>query len=213
MALTRAVSDFKDSVKAATTTNVTLSGGAPTTVDGITLLVNDSVLVRSQSTASQNGVYRVTTLGTGANGTWTRRSDFNAANQITGGALIFIEQGTVNGNVFYYLPGGLGTVTIDSTSLSFSNLYSTIASGITLTGTYGNANVAAYMPTYTGNINTTGTLTASAVTAQNGIFVNSSNVSASYSIATGVNGLSVGPITINNGVAVTVASGQRWVVL
>ena len=54
MALTRAVSDFKDSVKAATTTNITLSEGAPTTVDGISLLANDSVLVKSQTDPTQN---------------------------------------------------------------------------------------------------------------------------------------------------------------
>jgi hypothetical protein len=143
MALTRAVSDFKDSVKAATTTNITLAGGAPTTVDGISILVNDSILVRSQSDPTQNGLYRVTTLGTGANGTWTRRSDFNAANQISGGVLIFVEQGTANGNVFYYLPGGLGTVTVGSTALNFSNLYATIGGNIS-------ANIAAFLTTYQG---------------------------------------------------------------
>jgi hypothetical protein len=158
MALTRAVSDFKDSVKAATTTNITLTGGAPTTVDGVSLSANDSVLVRSQTDSTQNGLYRVTTLGTGANGTWTRRSDFNASNQVSAGALIFVEQGTTNGNVFYYLPGGIGTVSVGSTALNFSNLYSTISSG----GTYSNSNVAAYLPTYSG------TLTASSVTTTSG---------------------------------------------
>lgn len=164
MALTRAVTDFKDSVKAATTADVTLSGGAPTVVDGVTLLVNDSVLVKSQATPSQNGVYRVTTLGTGANGTWTRRSDFNASNQITGGALTFVEQGTVSGNVYYYLAGGLGTVTVDSTSITFSNLYSTITAGISGgSGTYSNSNVDAYLPTYTGNIKAGNLITVSGI--------------------------------------------------
>jgi hypothetical protein len=159
MALTRAVSDFKDSVKAATTTNITLSGGAPTTVDGISLSANDSVLVRSQTDTTQNGLYRVTTLGTGANGTWTRRSDFNASNQVSAGALIFVEQGTTNGNVFYYLPGGVGTVSVGSTALNFSNLFSTITgSG----SSYGNTQVAAYLPTYSS------TLTASTITTLNG---------------------------------------------
>jgi hypothetical protein len=161
MALTRVVTDFKDSVKAATTTNVTLSGGAPNTLDGISLSVNDSVLVKDQSTPSQNGVYRVTTLGTGANGTWTRRNDFNSSNQITAGALVFIEQGTISGNVYYYLAGGLGTVTVDSTSLTFSNLYTSIASGIASL-VYSNSNVASYLPTYSG------TLTAGSVTTKSG---------------------------------------------
>lgn len=51
------------------------------------------------------------------------------------------------------------------------------------------------------------------VTATNGIFVNASTVNSSYSIASGFNGLSVGPMTVASGAVVTIASGQRWVVL
>ena len=49
--------------------------------------------------------------------------------------------------------------------------------------------------------------------ASNGIVVNSSTVSASYTIASGTNAMSVGPITVASGQAVTVTAGQRWVVL
>ena len=49
--------------------------------------------------------------------------------------------------------------------------------------------------------------------ATNGIFVNSTTVSQSYTIAPGFNGYSTGPMTIASGVTVTVSSGQRWVVL
>ena len=59
---------------AGTTSNISLSGGAPNSLDGISLSVNDKVLVKSQTTSSQNGVYYVSTLGTGSNGTWTRDS-------------------------------------------------------------------------------------------------------------------------------------------
>ena len=48
---------------------------------------------------------------------------------------------------------------------------------------------------------------------QGAIIVNQTNVTASYTIASGTNGFSVGPITVNSGVAVTVSSGQRWVVI
>lgn len=54
---------------------------------------------------------------------------------------------------------------------------------------------------------------AAVVTATNGILVNSSTVNTSYSIASGFNGLSVGPMTVASGAVVTIASGQRWVVL
>jgi hypothetical protein len=56
-------------------------------------------------------------------------------------------------------------------------------------------------------------LSAPQVRASNGIVVNSKTVSASYSIASGDCGMSVGPVTISTGQTVTVASGSRWVVL
>ena len=59
----------------------------------------------------------------------------------------------------------------------------------------------------------TGEFQASVPVASNGIFVNSATVAASYSIASGYNGHSVGPMTIASGQSVTVASGQRWVIL
>jgi len=45
------------------------------------------------------------------------------------------------------------------------------------------------------------------------IFENSLTISANYTLSTSKNGLSVGPVTINSGVSVTVPSGQRWVIL
>ena len=46
-----------------------------------------------------------------------------------------------------------------------------------------------------------------------GIVLNNTTISANYTIAAGVNGFSVGPVTVATGVAVTVTSGQRWLVL
>lgn len=57
------------------------------------------------------------------------------------------------------------------------------------------------------------TQTAPIQRASNGIIVNSKTVSASYSIASGDAGMSVGPVTVASGQTVTVASGSRWVVL
>ena len=59
----------------------------------------------------------------------------------------------------------------------------------------------------------TGTLTSPVVSASNGLVVNSATVSASYSIPSGSNAMSVGPVTVASGQSVTVASGNRWVVL
>lgn len=49
--------------------------------------------------------------------------------------------------------------------------------------------------------------------ASNGIFVDSATVSSNYTITSGYNGYSVGPVTVNAGVTVTVAAGQRWIIL
>jgi hypothetical protein len=59
----------------------------------------------------------------------------------------------------------------------------------------------------------TSTLTSPIVSASNGLVVNSATVSASYSIPSGSNAMSVGPVTVASGQTVTVASGSRWVVL
>jgi hypothetical protein len=59
----------------------------------------------------------------------------------------------------------------------------------------------------------TGELKASEIVATNGLLVNSTTVSASYTIASGTNAMSVGPITVASGQNVTVSSGQRWIVI
>jgi hypothetical protein len=45
------------------------------------------------------------------------------------------------------------------------------------------------------------------------IVINNTTISANYTIASGTNGFSVGPMTVSSGYAVTVSSGQRWVVI
>ena len=82
------------------------------------------------------------------------------------------------------------------------------------------ANATSGTPTviYTSNAKllykpSTGELQSSALVASNGIMVNSTTVSSSYTIASGQNGMSIGPVTVNSGVTVTVSSGQRWLVL
>jgi len=59
----------------------------------------------------------------------------------------------------------------------------------------------------------TGDMQSSAVTASNGIFVNSATVTASYTIASGNNASSAGPLVVDSGATVTVASGGRWVIV
>jgi len=55
--------------------------------------------------------------------------------------------------------------------------------------------------------------TAPQIRASNGLLVNSATVSANYTLATGDNAVSAGPVTISSGVTVTVSSGSIWVVV
>jgi hypothetical protein len=59
----------------------------------------------------------------------------------------------------------------------------------------------------------TGELKVKAPVAQNGILVNATTMTSNYTIATGTNGLSVGPFTIGSGVVLTIESGQRHLIL
>jgi hypothetical protein len=86
----RAGLDVKQSVRAATTGNITLSNTQ--TIDGIALSVGDRVLVKDQTTGSQNGIYVV------ASGAWARSSDADAPNEVSPGLFLFVEEGTLNGD-------------------------------------------------------------------------------------------------------------------
>ena len=85
-------SNFKKSVKVATTANITLSGVQ--TIDGISVVSGDRVLVKNQTTASQNGIYIVNAS------TWTRSVAADGANEIDS-AVVGVDQGTTNGGRFF----------------------------------------------------------------------------------------------------------------
>ena len=103
--------DVKDSVKAATTANITLSGTQ--TVDGVALSVGDRVLVKNQTTGSENGIYVVASSG------WSRAADADADSEVTAGLFTFVEEGTVNGDAGFSLTTN-GSITVGTTALSFS---------------------------------------------------------------------------------------------
>jgi Coiled stalk of trimeric autotransporter adhesin len=131
--------DWKEPVRAATTANIaTLAGGAPNVIDGVTLVANDRVLVKNQTTTSQNGLYAVTTLGTGANGTWTRTGDADAPAEING-ATVLIEAGTVNQGDIYQQTATVATLGTDAvtwTKVSEGNqIYTADGTTLTLSGT------------------------------------------------------------------------------
>lgn len=97
--------------RVASTANLTLSGLQA--VDGVTVVADDRVLVKSQTTASQNGIYIASTS------TWQRSLDFNGANDVMCGTLIAITAGTVNANTIWQLTT-TGTITPGTTSTTFA---------------------------------------------------------------------------------------------
>lgn len=78
---------IKGPCRVATTANITLSGTQ--TIDGVLVAVGDRVLVKNQTTASENGIYYVDT------GSWRRTKDFSRSNDIVVGTQIFVTSGTL----------------------------------------------------------------------------------------------------------------------
>lgn len=102
-------------------------------------------------------------------------------------------------------PASGAAISNDTTTTSnFFPLFASASSGTPTTIHTSNAKYT-YQPA-------TGELSAPAVISTNGISLNSETVAVNYTIPTGQNGSSVGPITINTGVTVTVSTGQRWVI-
>ena len=69
---------------------------APNTLDGVALAAGDRLLLKDQGSGAQNGLWVVSTLGTGSNGIWDRASDFDSDAQVTSGAFMFVEEGASN---------------------------------------------------------------------------------------------------------------------
>lgn len=111
-------------VRVATTgSNITLSGGAPSTLDTIPLAPGDRILVKDQSTPSQNGVYEVQTLGTGSNGTWVRTADADTTGELITGTYVFVDAGATNSSTSFVLTT-TGTITIGVTPITWTQYFS-----------------------------------------------------------------------------------------
>jgi hypothetical protein len=108
--------DWKASVRAATTTNVTLASDLENgdTLDGVTLATGNRVLVKNQSTGSENGIYVVK-----ASGAPDRSTDADTGAELTSNFAVFVEEGTVNADQGYVLTND-GAITVGTTALTFT---------------------------------------------------------------------------------------------
>lgn len=121
--------DVKASVRVATTANITLSGTQ--TIDGVAVSSGERVLVKNQSTGSQNGIYVC------AAGAWSRATDADTNAEVTSGMYTFVEEGTTNANSGWILSNA-NPITLGTTALTFVQFTGagqlTAGAGLTKTG-------------------------------------------------------------------------------
>ena len=106
--------DIKGSCVAATTGNITIATALNNgdTLDGVTLSTNDRVLVKDQSSASENGIYVV--------GSSPARADDLAAGSDAAGMFTFVEQGTVNADNGFVCTSNKGSAVVGTNNLAFA---------------------------------------------------------------------------------------------
>jgi hypothetical protein len=181
--------DYKQATRVITVSNITLSGGAPSQVDGVNLSLDDRVLVIGQSNKAQNGIYEVTTVGSGANGTWVRSGDTNSTGELLAGTIVMVTEGLVYADTQWKLttdnPITIGVSELifeQNSAFAFGNVY---------------ANGTAVLANSVGD-----TLT---LTAGNNISISGNNTSKTVTI--GVTGISLNSISNGTSNVNVVSSG------
>ena len=108
--------DIKDSVVATTTANGTLASAFANgqSIDGVTLQTGDRILIKNQTTASQNGIYNVN-----ASGAPSRTTDM-ATGSNAAGAFVFVEQGTINAENGFTCTSDTGSAVVGTNNLTFA---------------------------------------------------------------------------------------------
>ena len=116
--------------RAATTGNVDLSADLQNgdTLDGVTLATGNRVLVKDQSTASQNGIYTVV-----ASGTASRDTDFDAIGELAG-QLVVVQEGSTNSDKIFLCTTDT-SATLGSDTITFTVVQPSNVGDVTLTGT------------------------------------------------------------------------------
>lgn len=181
--------DYKQATRVITIANIDLSGGTPNQVDGVNLTIDDRILVIGQSTASQNGIYFVDTVGSGADGTWLRSTDTNSTGELLAGTIVMVTEGVTYHDTQWKLttnnPIVIGTTSLtfeQNSAFAFGNIY---------------ANSTAVLATSVGDVLT--------LSAGNNISIIGNNSSKSVTI--GVTGISLNSISNGTSNVDVVSSG------
>jgi hypothetical protein len=158
--------DWKASVRAATTEDITLASDLENgdVVDGVTLATGDRVLVKNQSTGSQNGIYVVK-----ASGAPDRSTDADSGTEVTANFAVFVEEGTVNADSGFTLTNN-GAITIGTTALVFTQFTGlgqvTAGDGLTKSGNTLNVGAGTGIQVNADTIENTGVLSITGTTDQ-----------------------------------------------
>ena len=200
------------------------SSGASAAPTFRSLTTADIPTLNQNTTGTAANVTGTVAISNGGTGNTTATAAFNALAPVTTTGDLIIGNGT---NSSTRLGIGANNYVLTSNGTTASWAVAT-GSGATITNDtstatnlyplFSSATSGALTNVYTGNANylfkpSTGELTSIAMISSNGIQINSATVATSYTIATGNNGLSAGPVSINTSVTVTVSTGSRWTVV
>lgn len=163
-------------------------------------------------------------IGNGGTGQSTAAAAFNALAPVTTTGDLIVGNGTNSstrlaiGANNYVLTSNGTTASWAASSGSGATISNDTSTSTNLYPLFANATSGAVATVYTGNANylykpSTGELTSTAMISSNGIQINSKTVAASYTIATGNNGLSAGPVSVSTGITVTISTGSVWTVV
>lgn len=135
--------DLKASVRAASTANIASLSACSTSMDGVTLVQGDRILLKDQAAPAENGIYVVGLVTTGT-APLTRSADANTDPEVTSGMFTFVSEGTANGNNGFVLTTD-DPIVVGTTGLVFSQFSGAgqIDAGAGLTKTGNQLNVGA----------------------------------------------------------------------
>lgn len=149
---------WKQPVRAATTANITLTGTQ--TIDGVSVVAGDRILVKNQSTTSANGIY------VAASGAWARATDADSAAELVN-ATVYVSEGTVNADKAFTQTAN-SPITLGTTNLVFAQVGGSVTTytngaGLSLAGSVFSIDTAVVVRKYAANIGN-GSLTVIPVT-------------------------------------------------
>ena len=173
------------------------SSSSNLTFNGTTLAITGALTATADSAFSSTGALQIPSGTTG-------QQPAGVAGKIRFNTTTVQFEG-YNGTAWSTIGGG-SAISNDTSTASYEYPLFAAATTGTPTTIYTSNSKYLYKPS-------TGDLQASQIAASNGLVLNNATISTSYTVASGYNAMSVGPVTMGAGISVTLPSGSRWMVL